>query len=176
MSTNLAHFIGRDQIHVLNCNMRGEEGEYFKQMLVDLKARIDKMPSTGQTDGQGSAAVAYLHYFAGGQANWYITEKDIGSADQSPGEEQWQAFGLADLFGDGGELGYICIPEIINNRGEIDLYWTPKTLARIRGEECQHNEMVEITGDPAHAWKCAKCGHVYGTEDEAVAAMQEVRS
>ncbi len=27
--------------------------------------------------------------------------------------------------------------------------------------KCDHNEMVENDG-PEHAWKCAKCGYVYG--------------
>jgi hypothetical protein len=80
--------------------------------------------------------VAYLHYFAGGQANWYITEKDKGCPDDEDyggpgGPPQQQAFGLADLFGDGGELGYISIAEILANRGELDLHWTPKPLSEI---------------------------------------------
>lgn len=35
---------------------------------------------------------------------------------------------------------------------------------------CDHNEMV-ATGDKHHAWKCAKCGYIYGdqAEEEAIA-------
>jgi len=166
MKTDLRHFIGRDQIHVLNCNMRGEEGEYFKQMLVDLKVRIEQMPHTYQA--RGDNPMIWLHYFARGSMNWWVAEKDMGSPDDAPGEEQSQAWGLADLYGDGGEWGYIPINEIIANGGEMDLYWKPR---RLREEKCDHNEMVE-TGDPEHAWKCAKCGHVYGSEAEALAAME----
>jgi hypothetical protein len=92
------------------------------------------MPKTGEQDGKGEQATAYLHYFAGGQASWYITEKDAGSPDDDPGTGQIQAFGLADLFGDGGELGYISIAEILENGGELDFHFTPKTLAEIRGK------------------------------------------
>lgn len=50
------------------------------------------------------------------------------------GEEgQLQAFGLADLFGDGGELGYINIAELIEHpRIELDWHWKPITLAQLR--------------------------------------------
>lgn len=47
-------------------------------------------------------------------------------------DEQLQAFGLADLFGDGGELGYISIEELKSVDAEFDLYWTPKTLREIK--------------------------------------------
>lgn len=30
------------------------------------------------------------------------------------------------------------------------------------GTACDHNAMVERVGNTAHAWQCAKCGHVYG--------------
>lgn len=30
-----------------------------------------------------------------------------------------------------------------------------------RNSRCAHNEMIQ-TGDPKHAWKCAKCGYIYG--------------
>lgn len=38
-----------------------------------------------------------------------------------------------------------------------------KAIARaaLADKECKHNEMVE-TGNPSLAWKCAKCGYVYG--------------
>lgn len=29
---------------------------------------------------------------------------------------------------------------------------------------CDHNEMI-ANHEPGYAWKCAKCGHVYGKED-----------
>jgi hypothetical protein len=73
-------------------------------------------------------AVAHLRYFAGGSAAWLITERDAGAPDDSTPGEQSQAFGHADLFGDGGELGYISIAEIIAEGGELDLHFTAKPL------------------------------------------------
>lgn len=118
------------QMIVLKTSLQGEEGGYFAGMLVDLAARVANMPMTYQQDGLGLDAVAHLHYFSAG-ADWHITEKDIGA----PGDhmEQRQAYGQADL-GHGPECGYISIVELIRCRGvELDLYWTPKTLAEVRG-------------------------------------------
>lgn len=62
--------------------------------------------------------------------------KDAGSQDDPADEKgkQHQAFGVADLFGDGGELGYISIPEITAEGAELDFHWTPKTIAQVRSE------------------------------------------
>ena len=129
----LKHFMSRQQMAtVLQC-MRGEERDFFFDKMIELASTVAAMPKTGETDGEGAEAIVHLHYFAGGQANWYITEKDVGSADdEEPG--QHQAFGKADLFGDGGELGYISIAEIIANNGELDFHWTPKPLKEINDE------------------------------------------
>ena len=120
-------FMSRLQLSAIREGMRGEEGQYFIQKAVDLANTIRRMPVTYGQDGlPPDKVVAHLHYFAGGQASWYITEKD-----REPGD-QHQAFGLANLFGDGGELGYISINEIIRHGGELDFHWQPKTLAEIR--------------------------------------------
>lgn len=47
------------------------------------------------------------------------------------GEGQIQAFGSANL-GRGAELGYISIAEITECGAELDLHWTPCTLASLR--------------------------------------------
>jgi hypothetical protein len=83
------------------------------------------MPKTYEQDGKDDQAIVYLHYFAGGRANAYITERD-----QEP--EQHQAFGLADLFGDGGERGYISLVEWLANGAELDFHFTPCTLGELR--------------------------------------------
>ena len=85
------------------------------------------MPKTYEQDGLGEEAVVHLHYFTG-SADWWITEKD----SDPDGEGQVQAFGLADLFQDGGELGYISLVEILAAGAELDLHWTPKPLAHAR--------------------------------------------
>lgn len=120
------------QLSVLGSNCRGEVGEDFRDMMVELVAKLEAMPKTYEQDGKAEAAVAHLHYFSGG-CDWYITEKDMGCAGDAPEDFQIQAFGLAD-FGYGPELGYISIAELIQNNVEMDLYWTPKTVAECRKE------------------------------------------
>ena len=117
----LRKFIGQSQRDALLSFLRGEEGEWFAETLIALDKRIAEMSHTYQQEGMGENAIVHLHYFGGGQANWYITEKDMYG-------EVSQAFGHADLFGDGGELGYISITELVEADMEIDLHWSPKTL------------------------------------------------
>lgn len=123
----LRPFIGRSQEMALRDGMRGEEREFFYTKVAEVARTVEKMPGTHGQDGLGDAAIVHLHYFTGG-ADWYITERD--SAED--GEGQAQAFGLADLFHDGGELGYISLPEVLSVGAELDLYWEPVTLARLR--------------------------------------------
>lgn len=127
----LRPFIGAKQRLVLAEQLRGEERDFFRQMLFELAARVAAMPQSYETDGQGGKAIAYLHYFAGGCANWWITEKDKGEGDD---KRQLQAFGRADLFMDGGEIGYISIEELLQNDAELDLYWEPKTLEEVEAK------------------------------------------
>lgn len=110
-----------------------------------LAKRIASMPGTYETDGQAGAAIAHLRYFipsagslggedsrrgvsAGSCPVWYITERDKSADD---GDGNAQSFGLADLFADGGELGYISIPELLENGAWLDLSFTPKPLSAI---------------------------------------------
>ena len=129
-------FLGTGQKKLLPSLLKSEEKQFFIDKIIELADIIEKMPKTGETEKMGDDAVAHLHYFAGGRGNWYITEKDAGSPNDAPEEKgkQQQAFGLADLFGDGGEMGYISIEEIIQ-RGELDFHWKPKTLAEVRGKK-----------------------------------------
>jgi hypothetical protein len=125
-------FIGAEQFAALNTAMDGEEWQFFADKAVELCHLIETMPKTGEQGTTGGEAMIYLHYFAGGLANFYIMEKDIGNVDDEPEQFQSQAFGLADLFGDGGEFGYISIPEILANGGELDLYFDPCTITKLR--------------------------------------------
>lgn len=120
----LRHFIGTRQLRVMRDLCRGEEGDHFRAKLAEIAKLITTMPKVYEQDGKGDEAIVYLHYFIG-SGDWHITERDTS-------DEQLQAFGLADLHGDGGELGYICIQELIECGAELDLYWTPKTIAAIR--------------------------------------------
>lgn len=120
----LAPFLSRGQMSAVREGMRGEEGQFFINKMIELADRIATMPHTYQQDGKGDDAVAYLHYFKGG-ADWYITEKDKdGDVDQ--------AFGQADL-GDGPELGYISIRELVSNGVELDFHFEPTTLGILKG-------------------------------------------
>jgi hypothetical protein len=117
-------FVSDSQLEAMGNGVRGEEAEFFKTLFVKLAERINTMPKTYEQDGKGDDAIVYLHYFRGNM-DWYITEKDMG-------DEQIQAFGLADLGMGFPELGYISIQELVDNGIELDLYWTPKTLAEVK--------------------------------------------
>jgi hypothetical protein len=136
----LKGFIGMRQLNAIATAMRGEERQFFFDKVVALEKHIKAMPKTYDQDGMGDKAIAYLHYFKGGM-DWHITERDMD-------DEQLQAFGLANL-GYGGEMGYISIVELIKNNVELDLYWTPKTIGAIRGndESETENEPVPVPGD-----------------------------
>ena len=119
-------YVSDSQLEAMGDGVRGEEGEFFKTLFVKLAETITNMPVTYKTDGQGDEAIVHLHYFRGNM-DWYITEKDVG-------DEQIQAFGLADLGMGHPELGYISIEELVDNGIELDLYWTPKTLAELKAQ------------------------------------------
>ena len=120
--SDLHLFVSYSQTEAIREGLKGEEKEYFVGIVDQVTETVSTMPKTYETDGQGQDAIVYLHYFLNG-CDWFITEKDMEA-------EQMQAFGYADLGQGGGELGYICIAEIVNNqiRAELDLHWTPKAL------------------------------------------------
>ncbi len=124
------HWMAYEQRVALTQVLKGEEANFFTQMLTDLKARIEAMPESYQTDGQGDDAIVYLHYFRGSVDAW-ITEKDKG--DGTDDLSQHQAFGLISLGGGRreAELGYISIQELIENGVELDMYWEPKPLKEL---------------------------------------------
>ena len=118
----LRRFIGSTQMAVIQHAMRGEEGAFFVGKMIEYAERIASMPKTYETDGTGDQAIAHLHYFTGG-CDWYITEKDCEDV-------QHQAFGLACIHE--SELGYISIVDLLRCRAELDLHFTPRTLAAVK--------------------------------------------
>jgi len=126
-SLNLKQFISQPQLSVLREACKGEEGSYFRQMVLKLKSHIVCMPRTYETDGQGDEAIVSLHYFRGG-SDWWVIERDMERT------EQIQAFGYVCLNGDVemAELGYINIEELIKYGVELDLYFEPKTLKQVK--------------------------------------------
>lgn len=130
---NLNHFIGHSQLSVMKANCKGEEGQFFKNMIKTLEAQIEAMPKTYETDGQGDEAIATLHYF-NSSSDWYIVERDAGDPEDEVQGVQVQAFGFTCLNGDGenAELGYISIQELIENGAELDLYYKPEKIGNIK--------------------------------------------
>ena len=126
----LAQFVPARQLRFTRGLFRGEEGQFFRDKLADLARTWAAMPVLYGQEGKGEDATVFLHYF-GGSADWWITEK--GDGPDNP-----EAFGLADLFGDGGELGYISIAELLGENVELDYHWTPKTLAQVRAARAGH--------------------------------------
>ncbi len=120
----LRRFIGPAQMAAMHEGMQGEECAFFIGKLTEIAERIALMPATYATDDHGDAAIVHLHYFTGG-CDWYITEKDCENV-------QHQAFGLACIHE--AELGYISIVELLRCRAELDLHFTPRTLAAVRQE------------------------------------------
>lgn len=125
LGTTLLPFIGRTQRRLLRTLIEGEEASFFIDKVNELHRIVTTMPKVYEQDGLGDEAIAYLRYFAGGAAACWITERDLSAT-------QHQAFGLADLFGDGGELGYISLAEWLANGAEIDLHYTPQSLREIK--------------------------------------------
>ncbi len=121
-------FLSRRQLAAMADCCRGEEGAFFLQKFVDLAQQIENMPKTYDQDGQGDKATVHLHYFVGG-CDWYIIEKDMQGGVE-------QAYGYAILHGDYqmAECGYISIEEITDCGAELDLYFTPCSLAEIKAK------------------------------------------
>lgn len=141
-------FVGPSQRAAMREVLEGEERAFMAEILTTYTERVNAMPKTYEQDGLGQQAVAYLHYFSGG-CDWYITEKDMEP-------EQLQAFGSANL-GYGAELGYISIVELLQNGVELDLYFTPKTLAEINRKE---EPMQSGPGKPAQSSKPETPAHI----------------
>jgi hypothetical protein len=121
-------FLSRSQLAAMADGCRGEEKEFFMQKFIDLAQQINTIPVTYAQDDMGDQAIVHLHYFLNG-SDWYITEKDVDGGIQ-------QAFGYAVLGGNdqAAELGYISIEEITRYGGELDLYFMPCTLAKIKAK------------------------------------------
>jgi hypothetical protein len=131
--TILKPFMNRRQHRAVLDLMKGEEGQFFVDKMIELADRVEAMPATYETEGQDDPIV-YLHYF--GPGDWFIYEKDKGSEDDAPEDAQSQTMGLADLYGDGGELGYISLPELFSvtglNEVQLDFHWEPRPLSEAR--------------------------------------------
>ena len=122
IEATLKPFMPRKQAQILIQNLTAsEEADAFADIVLTLSERVKAMPHPYETDGQGKAATAQLHYFVGSY-DAYIVEKDAS-------EKQIQAFGWAS-FGYGFECGYISIDELLE-LAELDLYFTPCPVGQV---------------------------------------------
>lgn len=128
----LQAFIGKRQLNFMLEAIRGEEGQYFIDQLVETAQLIQSMPKTGEQEDKGDEAIAYLHYFYGG-FDWYISEKDMLA-------EQHQAYGVANMGYP--EYGYISITELIENNVELDLHFEPNTLGYFKKQLEDNNQVA----------------------------------
>lgn len=131
----LRGFLSASQWSATQAGLRSEDKGAFAEIAHRLAEILNTMPRTYETDGQGSAAIGYLHYFKGA-ANWYITELD----KDPDGAGQIQAFGLADLGMGMAELGYINIQELIQNNVDLDYHFQPTSLRELRAELAAQDE------------------------------------
>lgn len=154
---NLKHFIGKNQLACMRDACGGEEGEFFRNMISDLKNTLATMPKTYETEDQETGEkLATLHYFSGG-SDWYIIERDAGSPDDEVQGIQVQAFGFACLNGDtdNAEYGYISIQELIENGVELDLYYKPEKMKDIRARfETQEDPSLDDVTEWMDAGTC----------------------
>jgi hypothetical protein len=111
--------------------MRGEEGGFFMDKMVELAQLVDTMPVTYGQQNE-SDPIAYLHYFFGG-SDWYIVEKDMDG-------EVEQAWGFACLNGDmmNAEYGYISIAELVVLKlqmgltVDLDFHFRPTRMSLVK--------------------------------------------
>lgn len=122
ISAEAKQFIPSNQYGIIKTNTE------FEDARIRINELVANCPKTYETEEiETNKKLAQLHYFRGG-SDWYIIEKDSET-------EQLQAFGYVILNGDteNAEFGYINIEEV-KKYAEIDLYWTPISLGKIRGE------------------------------------------
>lgn len=115
----LKNYIPKGELSCLLDSAKGEEGEFFRELLAETEQKIRAVPPLYANEEIGLEAPIRLHYFGGG-IDFYISE-----LDQDTGE----AFGIGSIYEK--ELGALSIPEIVaTNRLELDLYWNDKTTLK----------------------------------------------
>lgn len=161
----LMRFVGNQQLETMLSSAKGEEeGQFFIDKMLEVANIVSTMPKTYEQDGMGDDAVVYLHYFKG-SSDWYITERDME-------EEQLQAFGYAKI-GSEGELGYINIDDLTRINVELDLYWKPKTIGAIKGQQDEKKEDPNIGREWNSVWGRQKIIGIYGGDLYEVKTIED---
>ena len=132
----LTKFMSKQQRSCIYHLLNSEEDKYFLEAIERILFIIRETPKTYETRKvTAKDKIVRLHYFYANYDAW-IVERDLGDEGQMEpaGEgEQIQAYGLASFFGvKESEWGYISIQEIIENGGELDLNFVPKTVAELK--------------------------------------------
>jgi hypothetical protein len=135
----LRPYLFAGQLAALEQLSRGEEGEYFLKLVVDLAARIRSVPAIDQGPEVTNDSPVVLHYVFQG-SDWYVFE-----LQHVPEDDVVLGFGWAILGGDYqmAELGCISVSELLTCGVELDLHFAPKTLGQVRLE---------------HLSRCHQCG------------------
>ena len=112
----LANFINAEQLACINDLIaNSDEAIFYVDLLNQVVAKAQAIPALYAQDGN-TDPVAHMHYF-NSYSDFYICEI-----------EGDRAFGQVDL-GNGPELGYISMSEMLQNKLELDLYFDPTPLS-----------------------------------------------
>jgi hypothetical protein len=124
----LKQFVPINQLQtIVNLMRNKEEGQFFKDKMIEIADLVKDMPKTYETDNLDSKDVkASLHYFHG-NADIYIIERDSE-------DEQLQAYGYSDLGHGYPEFGYINLTDITGPKSpmELDLHFKPTPINEIK--------------------------------------------
>lgn len=127
----LEPYLPPQQRRTIEGNFTGEEGEYFCDLSADLMEQIMLAPVTYQQRDEKDPIV-HAHYFGHNYDTWII-EFDKGDPDEPDDRGQHQAYGYCRFahMPECAELGYVSIPELMENNIELDFHWTPKPLSQV---------------------------------------------
>jgi hypothetical protein len=122
---SLRSILPHQQARIIAELLRGEEGEYFHDLLLQLSIDLKDAPKLYSTDSMGDSAPVYFHYF-NSSSDWWITEIEF-----SDGRTQAMGFVCLNGWADCAEFGSIYLPEILRHPAtELDLHWDRRTTLR----------------------------------------------
>ena len=126
----LEKFINPNQLKLIKSLTYAEEGDHFTKLVEAFTHRIKNMPGPRETvEAETTDPICHLHYFGPNSDHWIIERDDLDDS-----QEQAFCFACLNDWKDCAELGYVSIPELLKNRIELDLYFEPKPLSRVKAE------------------------------------------